>query len=88
MANDARIAYRNKLEMSKANADLQVRQPISAIGQEISAAVMTLKVSGQPVKLNVEEVVVDLEAVRDEWLNHLKSTFDSAFLTLKQQLST
>ncbi len=87
MANDATSAYRNKLEISKATAEQSIRQAIDTIGREISSAVTTLKVSDQTVKLNVDEIVINLEAVRDEWLNHLKGAFDSAILALKQQLS-
>jgi len=79
--------YRNKLELSKVNAESQVRQAIQSIGQEIMNAVATLKFSDQNVKLNIDEIVANLEASRDEWLQHLKSAFDSAILSMKTQLS-
>lgn len=61
-------------------------QAFSQLQETLTSSVQNLRAAGQSVPFNVDEVVEGLNKARDEWLNHVRGTFDTQIAQLKQHL--
>ncbi len=86
MSIDAVANYKHRFDQSKAVAENGIHSGINTIINEITAAARTLAANGQKVEINIDEIVADLNTVRDEWLTSVRTGFDSAISGLKAEL--
>jgi hypothetical protein len=78
--------YKQALEPSKGQANMMVAQAFSAIQSTLINSINNLRAAGQSATLNLDTVEDELNQARDEWLNHLKGTFDTHITQLKVTL--
>jgi hypothetical protein len=82
-----RSFYVTKLEEAKSQADNAIVQGMAAIFDGLSTSINVLKTANQPPQINVDQIVSDLNTARDEWIAHVRGTFDTQILALKQTLT-
>jgi uncharacterized membrane protein len=84
MAN--KTLFAQLLEQSQSSANQNVMGAFQQIQQSLISSINLLRSAGQSVPLNIDEIVDGLNQARDEWLNHLRGTFDTQIAQLKATL--
>jgi hypothetical protein len=79
--------YKRKLDPTKTNAEKEVRQALSDLTAQITAAVTTLKEVEQTPSLNIQTIERRLTIARDDWLSSMKAVFDDAIFHVKDTLT-
>jgi hypothetical protein len=77
---------KNAFEGSKSVANQNIIQAFGKLQGDLTSSVNSLIGAGQTVSIDVNEIVEALNGVRDEWLAHVKGTFDTQITQLRSSL--
>ena len=79
-------AYNGRFEPAKIQANTIIQQTLTSISNELQNSVSTLKAARQVVTLDIQQVVTELSAAREDWLEDMKNIFNEGVLKVKMEL--
>jgi len=78
--------YKGRFEQAKIDANTIIQQTLTSISNELQNSVSTLKAARQVVTLDIQQVVTELNAAREDWLEDMKEIFNEGVLKVKMEL--
>jgi len=78
--------YKGRFEQAKIQANTIIQQTLTSISNELQNSVSTLKAASQVVTLDIQQVVTELNAAREDWLEDVRKSFNERVLKVKMEL--